>query len=131
MAPRTILYTGKGGVGKTSVAAATARRCAAAGLDTVVLSTDPAHSLGDALEAPLGAEPVPVADRLWGQQVSAQEELERNWSAVQEWLGGLLVRRGGGRVSAGGAPLPPGGDRPFSLPQSKRPPPRPRFPRAG
>ena len=49
MAPRTILYTGKGGVGKTSVAAATARRCAAAGLETVVLSTDPAHSLGDAL----------------------------------------------------------------------------------
>ncbi|MDQ3608646.1 MAG: hypothetical protein M3459_07080, partial [Actinomycetota bacterium] len=44
MAPRTILYTGKGGVGKTSVAAATARRCAAAGLRTVVLSTDPAHS---------------------------------------------------------------------------------------
>ena len=55
MAPRTILYTGKGGVGKTSVAAATARRCAAAGLATVVMSTDPAHSLGDALEADLGA----------------------------------------------------------------------------
>ena len=72
MAPRTILYTGKGGVGKTSVAAATARRCAAAGLDTVVLSTDPAHSLGDALEAPLGAEPAQVGDRLWAQQVSAQ-----------------------------------------------------------
>ncbi|MEA2471342.1 MAG: arsenite/tail-anchored protein-transporting ATPase, partial [Thermoleophilaceae bacterium] len=48
--PRTILYTGKGGVGKTSVAAATARRCAAAGLRTVVLSTDPAHSLSDSLE---------------------------------------------------------------------------------
>ena len=57
MAPRTILYTGKGGVGKTSVAAATARRCAAAGLRTVVLSTDPAHSLADVLETPVGAEP--------------------------------------------------------------------------
>ena len=56
-APRIILYTGKGGVGKTSVAAATARRCAAAGLRTVVLSTDPAHSLSDSLCAPLGAEP--------------------------------------------------------------------------
>ena len=53
--PRTILYTGKGGVGKTSVAAATARRCAAAGLRTVVLSTDPAHSLSDSLEVPLGS----------------------------------------------------------------------------
>ena len=71
MAPRTILYTGKGGVGKTSVAAATARRCAAAGLTTVVMSTDPAHSLGDALEASLGASAEQVGDRLWAQQVSA------------------------------------------------------------
>src|SRR4051812_38485201 len=115
MAPRTILYTGKGGVGKTSVAAATARRCAAAGLDTVVLSTDPAHSLGDALEAPLGAEPVPVAGRLWGQQVSAQEELERNWSAVQEWLGELLVERGVDRISAEEPTVPPGVDELFLL----------------
>ena len=61
MAPRTILYTGKGGVGKTSVAAATARRCAEAGLRTVVLSTDPAHSLSDSLEAELGPEPTPVS----------------------------------------------------------------------
>src|SRR6478735_6885900 len=73
MAPRTILYTGKGGVGKTSVAAATARRCAAAGLATVVMSTDPAHSLGDALEASLGASAEQVGDRLWAQQVSAEE----------------------------------------------------------
>ena len=69
MAPRTILYTGKGGVGKTSVAAATARRCAAAGLETVVLSTDPAHSLGDALEAQLGARAEQVGDRLWAGSV--------------------------------------------------------------
>ena len=55
MAPRTILYTGKGGVGKTSVAAATARRCAAAGLRTIVLSTDPAHSLAESLETAVGA----------------------------------------------------------------------------
>ncbi len=67
MAPRTILYTGKGGTGKTSVAAATARRCAAAGLRTVVLSTDPAHSLSDSLESPLGPEPTQVAENLFGQ----------------------------------------------------------------
>ena len=54
MAPRIILYTGKGGVGKTSVAAATARRCAAAGARTLVLSTDPAHSLAESLQAPVG-----------------------------------------------------------------------------
>jgi len=62
--PRTILYTGKGGVGKTSVAAATALQIARSGLRTVVLSTDPAHSLSDSLEAELGPQPVPVADNL-------------------------------------------------------------------
>ncbi len=67
--PRTILYTGKGGVGKTSVAAASARRAAAAGLRTVVLSTDPAHSLSDALELELGADPTPAGENLWGQEV--------------------------------------------------------------
>jgi arsenite/tail-anchored protein-transporting ATPase len=120
MAPRTILYTGKGGVGKTSVAAATARRCAAAGLETVVLSTDPAHSLGDALEATLGAEAERVGDRLWAQQVSAQDELERNWSAVQEWLGEMLVERGVDRISAEELTVPPGMDELFSLLQIKR-----------
>ena len=62
--PRTILYTGKGGVGKTSVAAATARRCAAAGLRTVVISTDPAHSLADSLEAEIGPDPTLIGDLL-------------------------------------------------------------------
>src|SRR5881397_730125 len=100
MAPRTILYTGKGGVGKTSVAAATARRCAAAGLRTVVLSTDPAHSLADVLQQPVGGEPTPVGERLWAQQVQAQEELERNWSSVQGWLGGVLAERGVDRIAA-------------------------------
>src|SRR5678815_5459635 len=99
MGPRIILYTGKGGVGKTSVAAATARRCAAAGLQTLVLSTDPAHSLADALGAPLGAEPTPVGEHLDGQQVQAQEELERNWAGVQDWLGQMLVERGVDRIS--------------------------------
>src|SRR4051794_11343187 len=127
MAPRTILYTGKGGVGKTSVAAATARRCAAAGLDTVVLSTDPAHSLGDALEAPLGPGAERVGDRLWAQQVSAQDELERNWSAVQEWLGEMLVERGVDRISAEELTVPPGMDELFSLLQIKRHHEDPRF----
>ncbi|MDX6722281.1 MAG: arsenite/tail-anchored protein-transporting ATPase, partial [Solirubrobacteraceae bacterium] len=120
MAPRTILYTGKGGVGKTSVAAATARRCAAAGLETIVMSTDPAHSLGDSLQATLGGEPTQVGECLWAQQVSAQDELERNWSAVQGWLGDMLVERGVDRISAEELTVPPGMDELFSLLQIKR-----------
>ena len=120
MAPRTILYTGKGGVGKTSVAAATARRCAAAGRRTIVLSTDPAHSLADSLQVPLGSEPTEIGGGLWGQQVSAQEEMERNWSAVQDWLGDMLVQRGVDRISAEELTVPPGLDELFSLLQLKR-----------
>jgi arsenite/tail-anchored protein-transporting ATPase len=118
--PRTILYTGKGGVGKTSVAAATARRCAAAGQRTIVLSTDPAHSLADSLEARVGSEPTEVGERLWAQQVQAQDELERNWSAVQSWLGGLFVEHGVDRIAAEELTVPPGGDELFSLLQLKR-----------
>src|SRR6476620_2765598 len=120
MAPRTILYTGKGGVGKTSVAAATARRIAASGVDTVVLSTDPAHSLADALQLPVGGEPTQVAERLWAQQVATQDELERNWAAVQDWLGEMLLERGVDRISAEELTVPPGLDELFSLLQIKR-----------
>ena len=120
MAPRTILYTGKGGVGKTSVAAATARRCAAAGLRTVVLSTDPAHSLSDSMEVPLGSTPTEVEPGLFGQEVQAQEEMERNWEAVSGWLGDLLADRGVDRISAEELTVPPGMDELFSLLQIKR-----------
>src|SRR5690242_4658851 len=113
--PRTILYTGKGGVGKTSVAACTARCCAAAGLRTLVISTDPAHSLSESLSADLGADPVQAGDRLWGQEVKAQEEMERHWSGVQEWLGELLMERGVDRISAEELTVPPGGDELFAL----------------
>jgi len=120
MAPRTILYTGKGGVGKTSVAAATARRCAAAGLRTVVLSTDPAHSLSDSLEAELGGEATEISPLLWGQEVQAQEEMERHWAAVREWLGDLFAERGVDQISAEELTVPPGMDELFSLLQIKR-----------
>ena len=86
MAPRTILYTGKGGVGKPSVAAATARRCAAQGARTIVLSTDPAHSLSESFEMPVGGRPTDVGGGLFAQQIQAQDELERHWSGVQRWL---------------------------------------------
>jgi arsenite-transporting ATPase len=113
--PRTILYTGKGGVGKTSVAAATARRCAAQGLRTLVISTDPAHSLADALQTEVGGVPTKVAENLHAQQVQAQDELEHHWSAVADWLGGVLMERGVDRIAAEELTVPPGGDELFSL----------------
>jgi arsenite-transporting ATPase len=118
--PRTILYTGKGGVGKTSVAAATARRCAEGGLRTIVLSTDPAHSLSDSLDAELGSEPTPCGDLLWGQEVQAQEEMERHWVAVQGWLAELLADHGADQITAEELTVPPGMDELFSLLQIKR-----------
>src|SRR3954452_24614968 len=99
MPPRTILYTGKGGVGKTSVAAATARRCAADGARTLVISTDPAHILADSLQSEVRGEPTQVGTRLDALQVQAQDVLEHHWSAVAEWLGGLLMERGVDRIA--------------------------------
>jgi arsenite-transporting ATPase len=120
MTPRTILYTGKGGVGKTSVAAATALAIARTGLRTVVLSTDPAHSLSDSLEAELGPAPVRVAQHLWGQEVQAEAEMERNWQAVQRWLGSVFADRGVDQILAEELTVPPGMDEIFSLLQLKR-----------
>ena len=118
--PRTIIYTGKGGVGKTSVAACTARRCAAGGLRTLVISTDPAHSLSESLGIELSGEPTEAGDRLWGQEVKAQDEMERHWSGVQEWLGELMTDRGVDAISAEELTVPPGMDELFSLLQIKR-----------
>jgi arsenite-transporting ATPase len=119
-APRTILYTGKGGVGKTSVAAATGRRCAAAGLRTIVLSTDPAHSLADVLQTAVGADPVDLGGGLFAQQVDSQLEMERNWSNFRGWLGGILVEHGVDRIAAEELTVPPGADELFSLLELKR-----------
>src|SRR3954463_7027307 len=113
MPPRTILYTGKGGVGKTSVAAATARRCAADGLRTLVISTDPAHSLQDVLRTQVEGAPTKIAKRLHAKQVQAQDEMEQHWSAVSEWLGSLLMERGVNRIAAQEVTLPPRGAEPF------------------
>jgi arsenite/tail-anchored protein-transporting ATPase len=115
MAPRTILYTGKGGVGKTSVAAGTARACAAAGLRTLIVSTDPAHSLSESLGVALGDEPIAAGKHLWGQEISAQAEMQTHWSGVQEWMGELLTEHGVDRISAEELTVPPGMDELFSL----------------
>ncbi len=119
MKARTILYTGKGGVGKTSVAAATALRAAAGGARTLVISTDPAHSLADSLGAEVGDRPAEIAPNLSAQQVEAQREMERHWSAMQRWLGELLTEHGVDRLSAEELTVPPGMDELFSLLQLK------------
>lgn len=119
MTPRTILYTGKGGVGKTSVACATALACARSGLRTVVMSTDPAHSLSDSLDTELGSTPREVAPNLFAQEVQANEEMERHWTSVQSWLTDLLAGRGLERITAEELTVPPGFDELFALLQIK------------
>ncbi len=113
--PRTILYTGKGGVGKTSVAAATAVRCAEEGQRTLILSTDPAHSLSDSLQTELGAQPTEVGRNLQAAEIDAQHELTRHWKGVQDWFGEMLMQRGLDRISAEELTVPPGVDELFSL----------------
>jgi arsenite-transporting ATPase len=92
---RILFYTGKGGVGKTSVAAATAARCADLGYRTVVLSTDLAHSLADSLDVRLGPEPREVVPNLWAQETDIYHNLQTHWGTVQEWLNALLEWQGG------------------------------------
>jgi arsenite/tail-anchored protein-transporting ATPase len=87
---RIIIYTGKGGVGKTSVAAATGVRLAAQGLKTLVMSTDAAHNLSDAFQANLGPDPTFISDHLWGQEIDNLLETERNWGVVQAWFGKVM-----------------------------------------
>lgn len=91
---RVLLYTGKGGVGKTSVAAATALRCAALGSRTLVVSTDSAHSLADAFDAPCGPAPSRLDDRLWATQIDIERETASHWGALEGWLRSVLSARG-------------------------------------
>jgi arsenite-transporting ATPase len=91
---RIILYTGKGGVGKTTVSAATALRAAEMGYRTVVLSTDAAHSLADSFDVPLGPEPTQVTENLWAQESDVYFNIKNWWGIVQEWLTALLVWQG-------------------------------------
>ena len=97
---RVIIYTGKGGVGKTSVAAATALRSAALGHRTVVISTDAAHSLSDSLEVPLSGTLQRIAKNLDGLEVDIQLELETRWKEIQSYFSDFLASQGMDGVSA-------------------------------
>ena len=117
---RVILMTGKGGVGKTSVAAATGLRCAELGYKTLVLSTDPAHSLADSFDLELGHEPVKVRPNLWGAELDALMELEGNWGAVKRYITQVLQARGLEGVQAEELAILPGMDEIFGLVRMKR-----------
>lgn len=117
---RVILMTGKGGVGKTSVAAATGLRCAELGYRTLVLSTDPAHSLADSFDLELGHEPKQVRPNLWGAELDALMELEGNWGAVKRYITQVLQARGLEGVQAEELAILPGMDEIFGLVRMKR-----------
>ena len=91
---RVIVHTGKGGVGKTSVSAATALRCAEMGLKTIVISTDTAHSLGDSLEKTIGPEPIEIYPNLWAQEVDTRYSMDKYWGKIQRYLTSLFTQKG-------------------------------------
>src|SRR5690606_32814428 len=110
-----LLFTGKGGVGKTTTAAATAVACAGAGHRTLVVSTDPAHSLADAMAVDLGDQPREVAPGLWAQQLDAQERLEASWGEIRTWLQEVFDWAGMDAVEAEELAVLPGLDEVFAL----------------
>ncbi len=117
---RNIIFTGKGGVGKTSIAAATALRAADMGYKTLIMSTDPAHSLGDSLDVQLGPSPVKIAENLWGQEVSVFGDLNLNWDVVREHFAHIMEARGIEGVYAEEMGVLPGMEELFSLSYIKR-----------
>jgi len=112
---RTILFTGKGGVGKTTAAASTAVHAAETGQRTLVLSTDAAHSLADAFGVPVGSDPTPVADRLFVQQVDSQKRFERSWADIQRYLLSVLDAAGVDPIAAEELTVIPGAEEVLAL----------------
>jgi arsenite-transporting ATPase len=112
---RIILYLGKGGVGKTTISAATAVRSAALGKRTLVVSTDLAHSLADCFETSLTSEPQELAPNLWAQEVNALDEMRHSWGKLQSKMSDLLRQRGVNEVMAEELALVPGMDEIVSL----------------
>ncbi len=112
---RLILYLGKGGVGKTTIAAATAVRAAELGYRTLVVSTDVAHSLADAIDVPLSAQPEQIGEHLWGQEINVLEEIRLHWGKLRTYLASLLRRRGVDDVAADELAIIPGMEEVVSL----------------
>ncbi len=112
---RIILVTGKGGVGKTTISAATALAAADRGMRTLVTSTDPAHSLADALGVELADQPLPVVPGLMGQQLDTHDALERHWGTIQEELKRVFDWGGVGGIEAEEFLVFPGMEELFAL----------------
>ena len=117
---RIILFTGKGGVGKTTVASATALRVAGSGRKTLLMSTDPAHSVADALGVDLSPDPVEVAPNLWAEQLDPQQRLEENWREIQQHAISVLQWAGIEEIEAEELSVIPGLDELFALADVKR-----------
>ncbi|MGH2777681.1 MAG: ArsA family ATPase [Actinomycetota bacterium] len=117
---RIVMFTGKGGVGKTTIASATALRIAATGAKTLVMSTDPAHSLADAFDAELGPQALEVAHNLWAEQIDPQQQLEDNWRDIQRHAVKVLNWAGLAEVESEELSVIPGLDEIFSLADVKR-----------
>ncbi|MEO5653003.1 MAG: ArsA family ATPase [Marmoricola sp.] len=115
MTARIVLFTGKGGVGKTTSAAGTATLAARSGHRTLVISTDAAHSLGDAFGTVIGSEPTEVAELLWVQQVNAQLRFERSWSEIQGYLVSVLDAAGVDPITAEELTVIPGAEEVLAL----------------
>lgn len=112
---RIIIYTGKGGVGKTSMAAATACKIAGSGKKVLVMSTDQAHSLGDSFDRKIGKEPVKITDRLYALEIDTVYESEKSWGNLKDYLKQLLTVRGGGGIEAEELLVFPGLEELFSM----------------
>jgi arsenite-transporting ATPase len=112
---RIILYLGKGGVGKTTVAAASALRSAESGYRTLVVSTDIAHSLADSLDRPLAAEPTEVYPNLFAQEINVLEEVRQHWGQMQGYVGNLLRKQGMSKAIAEEMAIIPGMEEIVSL----------------
>ena len=117
---RIILFTGKGGVGKTTVASATALRIAGTGRKTLLMSTDPAHSVADALGTDLSPDPTEVASNLWAEQLDPQQRLEENWREIQQHAIAVLQWAGIQEIEAEELSVIPGLDELFALADVKR-----------
>ncbi len=119
---RIALHTGKGGVGKTTISAATALACAQRGQRTLLLSTDPAHSVGDVLGLPVHGDPAPVdgVPNLWAAQVDTRGRVEQSWSKVRGYLVGVLSARGMAEVQAEELTVLPGAEEIVALLELRR-----------
>lgn len=112
---RIILYLGKGGVGKTTTAAASALRCAELGYRTLVVSTDIAHSLADSLDRPLTGEPMEIAPNLFAQEINVVEEVRKHWGEMQGYVGSMLRKQGMSKAIAEEMAIIPGMEEVVSL----------------